>query len=124
MYYSYMEYMTVDDYISQKPEEIQNKLIQLRKLIKEIAPEAKEKISYGMPFYEYKGRLVYFALMKNHIGLYIPPPIIEQHKKELENYGTTVSAVHLPLDKDLPVALITQLIKARMKHNEVMQKVK
>lgn len=119
-----MEYMTVDDYISQKPEEIQSKLIQLRKLIKEIAPEAKEKISYGMPFYEYKGRLVYFALMKNHIGLYIPPPIIEQHKKELENYGTTVSAVHLPLDKDLPVALITQLIKARMKHNEVMQKVK
>lgn len=117
-----MKPTTVDTYISIVPKEVRGKLEALRTLIKKIAPEAKERISYGMPFYEYKGRLVYFALMKHHIGLYIPPPIIEQHREELKGYGTTISAVHLPLEGELPVALITKLVKARIKHNESVEK--
>jgi uncharacterized protein YdhG (YjbR/CyaY superfamily) len=112
----------VDELISGAPEKIRGKLKKLRKLIKETVPQAKESISYGLAFYEYKGRLVYFGLQKNHIGLYIPPPIIEDHKKELENYGTTKSAIHLPFDQTLPEALIKKLIKARVKHNEESEK--
>ncbi len=63
----------VDEYIANAPEELQSKLKQLRKVIKDSAPEALEKISYGMPYYGYKGRLAYFAYAKEHIGLYIPP---------------------------------------------------
>lgn len=108
----------VDEYIEDAPEDIQGRLKEIRKIIKEVAPEAEEKISYGMPYYGYKGRLVYFALMKNHIGLYIPPPIIDQHKNELKDYVTTKSAVHLPLKEELPVALINKLVKARIKWND------
>lgn len=109
---------TVDEYIADMPEEMRGKLQALRALIKQTIPEAEEKISYGMPFYAYKGRLVYFALMKNHIGLYIPPPIIEQHAAELKNYGTTKSAVHIPLAGELPEELIIKLVTARVRWNE------
>lgn len=108
---------TVDEYIARAPAEMQRALRELRALIKQVAPKAEERISYGMPFYDYNGRLVYFASMKGYIGLYIPPPIIADHAAELEGYTTTKSAIHLPADR-LPAALVRKLIKARMKHNE------
>ncbi|HEX7042863.1 MAG TPA: DUF1801 domain-containing protein [Patescibacteria group bacterium] len=112
------KYKSVEEYIENALLEFRPKLQELRKLVKKIAPDAKERISYSMPFYEYHGRLVYFALMKNYIGLYIPPPIIENHKKDLEDYITTKSAVHIPLEQQLPVTLITKLINARIKWNK------
>lgn len=71
-----------------------------------------------MPYYGYKGHLVYFAYHKKHIGIYISPPVVEEHKKELENYVTSKSAVQFPLDQKLPVALIKKLVKARVAKNE------
>ena len=110
-------FSSVDSYIKAAPKEAQPSLKQLRRLIQSLAPKSAERISYGMPYYEHKGRLAYFANMKGYIGLYIPPPIVANHAKELKNYVTTKSAVHLPIKK-LPVALITKLIKARMKWNQ------
>ncbi len=108
----------VDAYIESAPREHKSKLIELRKIIKAVAPKAEESISYNIPFYEYKGRLVYFLLAKKHIGLYIPTPIIENHKEELKNYKTEKATVQLSLEKKLPVALIKKLVKARLKMNE------
>ncbi len=107
----------VDEYIAGAPKDAQSTLQKLRALIKKVAPTAEERISYGMPFYDYMGRLVYFSSAKGYIGLYIPPPIIANHATELKSYVTTKSAIHLPTDK-LPISLITKLIKARMKHNK------
>jgi uncharacterized protein YdhG (YjbR/CyaY superfamily) len=112
----------VDAYIASTPKEVHNKLKELRAIIRKTAPTAKERISYGMPFYDYNGRLAYFGLTTAHIGLYIPPPIIEKHKNELKEYETTKSTVRLPLGKKLPVGLIKKLLKARMKHNNTIYK--
>ena len=71
-----------------------------------------------MPYYDYKGRLAWFGLHKAHVGLYVRPPVIEDHKDELAGYETTKSAVHLSLDRKIPVALIKKLVKARMKKND------
>lgn len=109
---------SVDEYIASASKEIRARLRELRALIKKLAPEAEERISYGMPYYDYKGRLVYFAAARGYVGLYIPPPIITRHSKELKNYVTTKSAIHLPIKK-LPVTLLKKLIKARMRHNEL-----
>jgi uncharacterized protein YdhG (YjbR/CyaY superfamily) len=86
--------------------------------IKEVVPTAVERISYGMPYYDYKGRLAYFAFAKSHIGLYIPPPVIEEHESELKNYETAKATIRFPIDKPLPIALVKKLIKVRMKKNE------
>ena len=108
----------VDEYIAKAPKEVRGNLKELRAIIKSVAPKAEERISYGMPYYGYKGRLVYFAFAKKHIGLYVPPPIIEEHKKELKNYETAKATVRFPLNKKLPLSLIKKLVKARVKKNE------
>ena len=91
----------------------------MRSAIRKAAPKALEKISYGMPYYGYVGRLAYFALAKAHVGLYIPPPILQNHRKELKSYSTSGSAtVRFPLGKKLPVTLIRKLVKARMVYNQ------
>jgi uncharacterized protein YdhG (YjbR/CyaY superfamily) len=113
---------SVDEYIQDAPAEVQPKLQLLRKTIKALVPTAEEQISYGMPFYDYKGRLVYFANQSKFIGLYIPPPIIDNHKKELEEYVTTKSAIHFPISEDLPLALIKKLVNARVKWNNKTSK--
>lgn len=108
----------VDTYIKTAAKEVQGKLKELRTAIRQVAPTAIERISYRMPYYEYKGRLAYFAFAKSHIGLYIPPPVIEEHKSELKNYKTTKATIRFPIEKPLPIALIKKLIKAKMKKNE------
>ena len=62
--------ITVDEYINSFYQQIQINLIKLRKIIKETAPEAQEKISWGVPTYFQDGFLVQFAAYKKHIGFY------------------------------------------------------
>jgi len=108
----------VDEYIAMAPKELQGKLREIRAVVKEVAPEAEERINYMMPAYEYKGPLVFFGLQRKHIGLYLRPPLVAQHKRDLARYGTTKSAIHLPFDEKVPAALIKKLVKAAIKKNE------
>jgi uncharacterized protein YdhG (YjbR/CyaY superfamily) len=109
---------TVDAYIAKAPISVHKKLKEVRTAIRKAAPKAQEKISYGMPYYSHQGRLVYFRLGKGYIGLYIPPPVVAEHQKELKGYYSAGATVHLPLDKKTPVGLIQKLVKARMRKNE------
>jgi uncharacterized protein YdhG (YjbR/CyaY superfamily) len=112
---------TVDEYIDAAPKEMQPKLREVRGAIRETAPEAVESISYGMPYYSYKGktgikaRLCYFGLLKTSIGFYLRPPVINDHKQELAGYISTKSAVNFPLDKPIPIPLVKQLVSSRLK---------
>jgi uncharacterized protein YdhG (YjbR/CyaY superfamily) len=107
----------VDAYIEAAPKEVRARLLQLRRIIKSTVPRAKEGISYKIPYYDYEGALVWFAAFKNHIGLFLRPPVIQEHKRELRGYETTKSSVHLPIDKPLPAALVKKLVKARVAKN-------
>lgn len=112
------KFTTVDEYIANAPKEVQAKLKELRKIIKEVAPEAEEKISYGMPYYDYKGRLAYFAYAKNHIGLYAMPSYLEGHESDIKKYRTGKATLSFPLDKELPIGLIKKLLEVGVKYNE------
>lgn len=109
---------TVDEYISAAPPAAQAKLREVRRAVREAAPGAAESISYRMPYYSYKGRLAWFGLHTTHIGLYLRPPVIEEHEAELKGYTTTKSAVHLRLDRKIPVSLVRKLVRARVSINE------
>lgn len=110
---------SVEEYLEGVDSEARKKLEEIRLAIKEAAPQAEEKISYGMPYYGYKGRLAYFRLAKSHIGLYIPGGAIEHFKKELKDYSISKGAtVRLPLDKKVPVPLIKKLVQFHLKENE------
>lgn len=112
----------VDHYIAAFPEGTQKLLDQLRATIKKAAPKATESISYMMPAYKYEGVLVYFGGYKKHIGFYPTASGIAAFKKELVAYNVSKGTVQFPLDKPLPVSLITKIVKFRVSEN--LQKAK
>jgi uncharacterized protein YdhG (YjbR/CyaY superfamily) len=115
---------SVDAYISAAPKQVQGKLRQIRKIVKSAAPEAEEKISYGMPYYSYKGRLAYFAAFKDHVSLFAMPPVVGELREELRKYQTGKSTIQFPLDQKLPLSLIRMLIEAGVKKNEMKNREK
>jgi uncharacterized protein YdhG (YjbR/CyaY superfamily) len=109
---------SVDQYIAVAPAAVRGRLKELRAAIKTAVPGAEERISYGLPSYHYKGRLVYFGLWKKHIALYALGAVLEQHKRELEDYATATTTLHFPLDRELPLPVIKSLVKAQAKKND------
>ena len=103
---------SVDEYIAAAPEEARAKLVQLRNIVKAVAPEAQEGISYGMPYYKYHRALVGFAAYKNHIGLY--GALTEEQRDDFRNYETAKGSIRFPLDRPLPITLIKKLLKERV----------
>ena len=77
-----------------------------------------------MPAYKYKGVLAYFAGYKNHIGLYALGSPQKEFKEELLKYKTGKGSIQFPLDKKLPIALITKIIKFRVKENDIKLELK
>ncbi len=108
----------VDAYISAAPKKSRGKLKEIRSAIRTTAPAAEERLSYGIPYYHYNGRLAYFAHWKAHVAIYLPTPVIEKHKNLLKSYETTKATIRFPLNRKLPTALIKKLIRSRMKTNE------
>lgn len=116
---------TVDEYIAGFPAGIQQLLEQVRATIKKAAPEAEETISYAMPAFRYQGKgLVYFSAFKEHIGFYPIPSGMKAFKKELSSYKTGKGSVQFPLDKPMPLKLITDIVKFRVKENLAKTKTK
>ncbi|MCT4794907.1 iron chaperone [Exiguobacterium alkaliphilum] len=105
---------TVDEYILQFPVEVQAILQTLRKSVKDISPEAEEKMSYQMPTYYLKGNLVHFAAYKNHIGFYPTPAGIDAFKDELSDYKSAKGSVQFPIDKPIPFELIKRIVEFRV----------
>lgn len=110
-------FKTIDEYISQFPPEVQEILTTLRKVIKESAPNAEEKISYQMPTFALQGNLVHFAVHKNHIGFYPAPSGIDAFKQELSKYKGAKGSVQFPIEKTLPYELISEIVKFRVAEN-------
>jgi uncharacterized protein YdhG (YjbR/CyaY superfamily) len=108
---------SIDEYIATFPAEIQKILEELRATIKSAAPDAEEKISYQMPTFALKGNLVHFAAYKNHIGFYPAPRGIEEFKQELSIYEGAKGTVRFPIDKPLPLELISRIVKFRVAEN-------
>jgi uncharacterized protein YdhG (YjbR/CyaY superfamily) len=110
-------FSAIDEYIASFPERVQVKLQELRAVIKAAAPEAEEKISYQMPTFFQQGNLVHFAAYKNHIGFYPAPRGIEAFAEELSVYAGSKGAVRFPIDKPLPMDLISRIVKFRVAEN-------
>lgn len=107
----------INSYLIVFPEAVQAMLQNIRQTIAKAAPNAVETISYGIPTFKQYGNLVHFAGYKNHIGFYPGAGAIETFKKELAAYKLSKGTLQFPLDKKLPLALITKIVKYRVKQD-------
>ena len=112
-----MNAKAIDDYIASYPPEIQERLQAMRETIRKAAPKAEEKIGYGIPTFTLNGNLVHFGGSKNHVGFYPAPSGIKAFQKELSVYKGAKGSVQFPHDKPLPLALVTKIVKYRVKEN-------
>lgn len=109
---------TIDEYINQFPPEIQGILQTVRRIIREAAPQATEKISWQMPTFYYLGNLIHFAGHTHHLGLYPGANGVEHFLEDLKEYKTSKGAIQLPYEKPLPQDLIQRIVKFRLAENE------
>ena len=111
-------FASIDEYIETFPKDVQKILEEVRGTIKAAAPGAREKISYQIAAFELNGKnLIHFAGWKNHISMYPIPSGSDAFNKEVSKYAVGKGTLQFPLDKPLPLKLITKIVKLRIADN-------
>jgi uncharacterized protein YdhG (YjbR/CyaY superfamily) len=106
----------IDAYLESLDEPKRTTLSQMRDTILSVIPDAEECISYTMPAFRVRGKVVAgFAAFSNHLS-YLPHSgsVFAQLESELSGYTQTKGALHFPVDTPLPRALVVQLIDVRL----------
>ncbi len=105
----------VDEYLASLEEPKRNTLEQLRRTILEVIPEAEEGISYGLPAFRLRGKVIAgFAAFKNHLS-YLPHSgsVFPEVGEAIARYKVSSGALQFPVDKPLPKSLVRKLITIR-----------
>ena len=116
------DYASIDQYIRSFPAPTRKLLRELRAMIREAAPGASEKISYGMPCFSLNGNLASFAAYENHIGWYGGPSASRTLESKLAKYRTGKGTLRFPIDQPIPTELVRQIVKRRVKENSAARR--
>lgn len=108
---------TVEEYISNIPDEKKAGFLTLREIILKNAPAATECISYGMPAYKLNGMLIYIACQQKHYGIYPMAATIVKFADELKDYTTSKGTIQIPHNAKIPKRLIASIVKFRVAEN-------
>ncbi len=108
---------TIEEYINAAPEEVQEKLRQMHACIRAAAPGAAEGLKWSMPAYSYQRIVVTYAVFKHHIGFYPTPSAVKAFAKSLTKYKTAEGSIQFPLDRPLPLSLISKITKFRVQES-------
>lgn len=112
----------VEEFIRGYPSPLRELLETLRATIREEAPEATEKISYGLATFYLKGNLVHYAAFKSHIGFYPTASGVSAFEKDFARYKHSKGAVQFPLDEALPLDLVRRVVRFRLGENLAKKK--
>jgi uncharacterized protein YdhG (YjbR/CyaY superfamily) len=107
----------VEEYFSWFPQETQEKMSQVKSAILKVMPQAEEGISYAMPTYKYKGLLAHYAAYEKHIGFYPGSLAIEVFAADIKGYKSAKGSIQFPLNKPMPLDLVTRIVEFRLKEN-------
>lgn len=108
---------TIDEYIATFPDNVQQRLRDMRDTIKRQAPDATEAIAYGVPTFRLNGNLVHFAAFARHIGFYPGPTGIAYAKERLSEYKSAKGSVQFPLNQPVPLKLVGDIVRFRVAEN-------
>lgn len=120
------DFKTIDQYHAAFLPDTVERLETIRGIIKKVAPDAEEVISYQIPAFKKEGWLIYYSAYKAHITLSYPwtAAFLTHFQKELAGYKMSKSAIQLPNNEPLPEALIKKIVQFRLKENKEVAKVK
>ncbi|WP_454758396.1 iron chaperone [Caulobacter segnis] len=107
---------SIDDYLAKLPPGQRAALETLRGQIRELAPEAEEAISYGLPTFKLKGNLVHFGAAAKHCAFY-PGAVISQFAERLKGFETAKGTIRFQPESPLPPDLIADIVQHRIAEN-------
>lgn len=117
------KFQSIDEYIAACPPDSQDYLQQIRKLIRSLVPDAKERISYQIAAFERNGKnIIHFAGWKKHVSLYPVPAGSEAFERQIAKYVDGKGTVKFPLDEPLPLKLIERVVKLHLEANKKLTK--
>lgn len=91
---------------------------ELREFLRELLPEAEECISYSMPGFRLRGKMVAgYAGFKNHVGFFPHSgQVFKEMTDELAEYSVSAKGggMHLPLGRPIPQGLIAKAVDIRI----------
>ncbi|MFA5311818.1 MAG: DUF1801 domain-containing protein [Methanomassiliicoccales archaeon] len=119
---SMKDYENIDEYIAQFPEEVRAILEKIRKIIRDLAPDATEAISYGIPTFKLNGNLIHFAAYEHHIGFYPGADAMEMFSKDLSKYKRSKGTVQFPIDGPIPYEVIETIVKHKVEESHKKKK--
>ena len=111
------KYSSVDAYLAEFPPYIQEKLGQLRAMVKAAAPAAEEGITYGMPVYNLHYKLVWFGAYAKHLAFYPEAGPVAEFADELKPYKTGKGTIQFPFTEELPLGLLGKMVAFKVKQN-------
>ena len=106
---------TVEEYIERAPKVAQEKLREIRTILRSVAPNAKEAIKWGQPVLEDKRILFSYSAFKTHLNFMPTRTSLEPFTPELNEYTVGKDTIQFPYDKELPTELIKKIARYRVK---------
>ncbi|MCL2671633.1 MAG: DUF1801 domain-containing protein [Clostridiales bacterium] len=104
----------VDEYNAAQAEELRPLLNRVRETIRAAAPNAVEKIAWGMPTYWQGENIIHFAAFQKHLGIYPGDLSLAPFEDRLAGYRRTKGAVQFAYDEPIDYALIAELARWRV----------
>lgn len=112
----------IDAYLSALREPVRAELERIRSVIRELAPDCTERISYGIPIFRLSYDLVGLSSQSDHCALHsMSPALMKAMKADLKAQGVKVSGatIHFTPEKPLSRQLIEEIVRARIQELEV-----
>ena len=111
---------TVDEFVAEAPAEARPILEQIRKIVRQAVPDVDETMGYGKPYYKYHGWMTGVTLYTKHLGVEIWDGLSDEDREALEalGYKTGSKNFQIRYDQEVPVELLTRLVKAQAKRNK------
>ena len=102
----------MDGYIVTFPDDVRERLTEIRRRIHAAVPELTETISYQMPTFTLDGRpLVHMAAWKRYISLYPAPFGDEEFERQAAQYRAQRSTLRFPHNQPIPYDVIDRLLE-------------
>jgi len=106
----------ISDYIASRDIAHQEHLNTLYNALKEVIPNATERIAYQMPTLYGDRFVAHFNDFKDHVSLFPGPAVLDQYKDEIKDYKTSKGTIQFGYNEPIPVSLIKRIISYKIEH--------
>ena len=106
----------MDDYLADVAEPDRAALERIRRVVKELVPQAEEGKSYGMPALKYNKRpLVGFVAAKKHLSLFpFSPAVIDALTDRLDGFELSKGTIRFTAEHQLPDEVLRDVVMLRL----------